>query len=457
VTAGAAAPEPGTGDSSAQRESQPVLSSQPVFSGAEDASLVNTGARTGSRRALQGLVVTSVVVGMWFLVFHVSPRPVWHHTFDLRVYRGAVRWWLDGRPLYDFLRPHTEKGFTYPPFAILILLPLVLGTETTATILLTAVSGGLVVLTTWWLVSPVAVRHGWPRWVAVGAAVPLVVALEPVRETLGWGQIDLVIAALVLADVVALRRGHPWAGVGIGLATAIKVTPGLFLVYLAVTRRWRAAAVAAGTFGVTVLVGFAVDPSVRYWTRVLWQTGRVGPPTDPNDQSLLGLLARLAAPSAPSHALWLAVVGLALVVGITRAAVLHRRGDDLAGVTVTGLTACLISPISWVHHLYWVVPAVVVLVDVAAGTPVAAGAARQRPRAARAAAAAAALVVVVAFAGSLIWFFPGAPAAPGTIAGENAYVLMVLALVLILPARVTVGCAPARTTAPPRPAGSYSR
>ena len=64
---------------------------------------------------------------------HQPPRrcaPVWHHTFDLRVYRGAVRWWLDGRPLYDFVRPHTEKGFTYPPFAVLVLLPLALGTET---------------------------------------------------------------------------------------------------------------------------------------------------------------------------------------------------------------------------------------------------------------------------------------------------------------------------------------
>jgi alpha-1,2-mannosyltransferase len=64
-----------------------------------------------------------------------------------------------------------------------------------------------VVLTTWWLVAPIAVGRGWPRWFAVAQAVPLVVAMEPVRETLGWGQIDLVIGALVLADAVALGRG----------------------------------------------------------------------------------------------------------------------------------------------------------------------------------------------------------------------------------------------------------
>jgi alpha-1,2-mannosyltransferase len=263
-----------------------------------------------------------------------------------------------------------------------------------------------------------------------------------------------VIAALVLADVIALRRGRPWAGVGIGLATATKVTPGLFLVYLAVTRRWRAAAVAVSTFGLTVLVGFAVDPSLRYWTETLWQTGRVGPPTDPNDQSLRGLLARLASPDAPSSALWLAAVALVLAVGITRAAALHRRGDDLAGATVTGLSACLVSPISWVHHLYWVVPAVVVLIDVAAGTPVSPGGSRRHPRADRAAAAVAALIVAVAFAGSLIWFFVRAPAGLGTIAGENAYVLLMFALVVLLPARDTAEWAAEPTT--PQPSRSRS-
>ena len=34
---------------------------------------------------------------------------------------------------------------------------------------------------------------------------------------------------------------------GVGIATAIKLTPAVFIGYLIVTRRWRAAAVAAGT------------------------------------------------------------------------------------------------------------------------------------------------------------------------------------------------------------------
>jgi alpha-1,2-mannosyltransferase len=402
----------------------------------------NTDPRRAALVGLQVLAVGVLAVAVWLYVDRLSPRTVWHHTFDLRVYRGAVQWWLDGRPLYEFVRPHTEKGFTYPPFAVLCLLPVALGTETTATVLLTAVSGLLVVLTTWWLVAPVAARRGLPRGWAVGLAVPLVVAMEPVRETLGWGQIDLVVAALVLTDVVALSRGRRWAGVGIGLATAIKLTPGLFVVYLAVTRRWRAAAVAAGTFLAATLLAGGIDPSasVQYWTNTQWQTGRVGPPADPNDQSLLGLLARVAAPRPPSTALWAALAGVVLVAGLWRSAWLQRRGDDLAGIVVTGLTACLISPISWVHHLYWVVPAVVVLLD--AGSR---------------AAVAAALLVWGALTASLIWFFAGRPAGLGTTLGENAYVLLMLALVAVLPARVRASPSGGRTTAPPRPGGSSPR
>ena len=77
----------------------------------------------------------------------------------------------------------------------------------------------------------VARRRRWPGGTAgragstIALAVPLVFAMEPVRETLGWGQVNLFLVALVLADVRALQRHRRWAGVGIGLATAIKADP----------------------------------------------------------------------------------------------------------------------------------------------------------------------------------------------------------------------------------------
>jgi len=412
-------------------------------------------ARTATRLAAVGAV--TVAVG-WYLSGPVVNSP-WHRFFDLRVYRGAVRWWLQGRPLYDFVLPHTSKGFTYPPFAVLVLLPSAVGSDTTAEALLTLASTALVVLTTWMLLSPVAARHGWPRWFAVALAVPLVIAMEPIRETLGWGQVGLILLALALADVAALRAERPWAGIGLGLAAAIKVTPGLFVVYLLLSGRRRAACVAAGTFLAASLLAFAFSPrdSVHFWTRALWETGRVGAADRTSDQSLMGLLARVADPSRPDRVAWALLAGAVAVLGLARAVAAARWGDELAGVTLTGLVSCLISPIAWTHHFFWVVPAVVVLVDVAAGTPVRAAPSWLHGHADRAAAVGAVLVAAV-FGSSLIWFFVGATAQGAgvlPVLGENAYLLVSVGLLVLLPIRDVR--APVRRPAPLRPAGSSPR
>jgi len=36
-------------------------------------------------------------------------------------------------------------------------------------------------------------------------------------------------------------------------------------------------------------------------------------------------------------------------------------GDELAGLTIAGLVGVLVSPVSWVHHIVWVFPAMVIL------------------------------------------------------------------------------------------------
>jgi alpha-1,2-mannosyltransferase len=384
-------------------------------------------ARTTARLAL----VAGWGVLVWFLVHHTVYLP-WHHFFDLGVYRGAVRSWLDGHPLYAYHRRHSHYGFTYPPFAALTMIPSVLVKAPAAEAIATTASVLVVGGTTWWLVAPVARRAGWTPWFAVGLALPLTFLMEPIRDTLGFGQVNLLLVGLVLADVLALQRGRRWAGVGIGLATAVKLTPGVFLLYLALTRRRRAAATAVGAFVAASLLALVVDPrtSVRFWTTTLWETHRVGRLDKTANQSILGVLARLALPKPPDRALWAVLAAAVLVFAMWRAVRARWRGDELAGVTLAGLAGCLVSPVSWTHHLYWVVPAAVVLVDVAVTR---AGRARIR-------AAAGAVVVVGVFCSSLIWYFARSHGnvhlggALGAVV-ENGYFLVLLALVAFLPVR----------------------
>lgn len=404
------------------------------------------------RTAVQLLGVGGLAVAAWVLAHHVPYEP-WHNLYDVRIYHGAVNWWHDGRPLYSYLWRDSPYGFTYPPFAALLMAPMTVLSLQTVKVLHVLACSLVVVAGTCWLVDPVAQRHGWPRWFACAAAVPVVFALEPVRETIGFGQVNLFLAALVLADVAALRRGRAWAGVGIGLAAAVKLTPGLFIVYLVLARRWQAASVAAGTFAGATLVAFAVDAptSWQFWTSTLWQTDRVGRPEHTSNQSLLGMLARLADPGEPGRALWALLAVTVLAVALWRAVEASRAGDELVGFTITGLAAVLVSPISWSHHLVWVVPALVVLVDVAAGAPrPGTSTSRWTARQRQAIAAGGAGAVLAAFLSSVIWFFErdqGEHHADGLVGllGESAYVIVLLALVFLLPARA-VSSSAARPT-----------
>lgn len=423
-------------------------------------------------------VVAALVVAVWLYLTRISPVSSWHAEFDLKVYRGAVLWWSHGHPLYSFHRNATPYGFTYPPFAALVMVPWSWFTESAAMFVNEVLSGLLVVAVTWWLVAPIARRRGWSRWFSVAAAVPLVYVMEPVRETLGYGQVNLILVALIAADIVALGRGRRWAGAGTGLATATKLTPGLFVLYLWVTGRRRPALVAVGTAAAATLLALAVAPrtSIQFWTSTLFDTNRVGKLYYASNQSLMGMLARQAEPGQPNKVLWAVLVLVVLVGGMWRARRAFRAGDELAGVTLTGLVTCLISPISWTHHLFWVVPAAVILLDVAGGAPLPPGAER-RQRRARGLAAAGAFVVIAVFVSSILWMATDIAGHGHRTGGlgfvmSNSYLIVMLALVAGLPARAlrgTVAGAPderlsdavapsaARTTAPPPPGGSSPR
>ena len=197
-----------------------------------------------------------------------------------------------------------------------------------------------------------------------GVATAFAFTLEPFRQTLSFGQINIYLGLLVLVDLLVLgRRGSKWTGVGIGLATAIKLTPGIFIIYLLVVGRWRAAITAIGTIVGVNLVSALIAPTEtwRYFTSLMFQTSRVGFLDTTTNQSINGLLARLDAPFAPARLPWLLLAGVVLVVGFWRARKAALGGDELAAVTLTGIVGVLVSPVSWVHHIVWLFPAMVIL------------------------------------------------------------------------------------------------
>ena len=277
-------------------------------------------------------------------------------VLDLKVYLAGGRAVLHGHDLYSPDVGVRQYGFTYPPFAALLfalpsLLPLGLAIVlmTLLSLAALAVSIGL---SDGDLMRRVA--HG-PSWATL-AVVAALIGCQPVRTTLWNGQIDLVLAALVMVDLIG-RRGATGEGVLVGIAAAIKLTPAIFIGYLLLRRRFRAAATAAAAFAVVTGASWLLLPhdSTTYWTRTLIHGTGLGDITRASNQSILGVAERLAG-ARVAEPLWAALILPVAVVGLGIAARISADGREAFALSVVGLTGCLISPVSWSHHWVWFVP-----------------------------------------------------------------------------------------------------
>jgi alpha-1,2-mannosyltransferase len=191
--------------------------------------------------------------------------------------------------------------------------------------------------------------------------------LEPVRETLGFGQVNLMLCALILYDVLELK--HSRRGIWIGLAAGIKLTPLVFLGLLVITRQWKALLYAAGSFAATVLVGFLVSPhsATEYWTSLVSDTTRIGGLAFSSNQSWNAFLIRLTGDLDGGGLVWLTLVGLTMLGGLWFSRLLWLRRDRLASVSICALVGLLCSPVSWSHHWVWALPLGVSLLRVVHG------------------------------------------------------------------------------------------
>jgi hypothetical protein len=314
---------------------------------------------------------------------------------DLTVYRYGGEAVLRGAHLYD-LRFPGALAFTYPPLSALSFTALTVPSPELLRPLLTGASLLLLPLMLGFALrlSPLDVSLGRDRAIRLALlASAVAVWLEPVWTTLRYGQLDLLIGALILYD---LSRPDPsrLKGAGIGLAVALKLTPAIFALYLLLSRRVRAATVCALVFLATVALGFVLIPgdSRAYWGGAFLDSGRVGRIENAANQSLRGAFARLAH-STDVQTVWLCAAAVIAVAGVTLAARAGRRGDDVQGASLCALTGLLVSPVSWSHHWVLAVPALMLL---------AIGAWHRRAPVVLGAAAAVAIVALV----HMIWWVP---------------------------------------------------
>jgi alpha-1,2-mannosyltransferase len=366
-------------------------------------------------------VIASVAAFSALLVDWLAVR---HGSVDVQVYHAAVNSWVRKGDLYGYRFPKRHLRFTYPPFAAVCMVPMLLFPISVVIRINQLVIAAAIFVSTRCVVVrlPMLARHG--TWFVTAVIVPVVCVLQPVRDTLTLGQVNITLVALVLVDLVLLERGSRFAGVGVGLATAVKLTPGLFIVFLFVAGLRRAAGTAVAAFGTATLFAAALAPgtSSTFWFSTLFDVGRVGSYDSATNQSLGGLLTRLTNSShLPGY--WLPIVVLISVWSMRTAAQLWRSGAHLPAFTVVGLAATLVSPISWVHHLWWVVPGLLILID----------AALRKGSTVLMMSAVTVAVLLASGLPDLTRAAAGHHLAVSAIIGENAYVVVSLGLLLLIP------------------------
>jgi alpha-1,2-mannosyltransferase len=290
------------------------------------------------------------------------------NDFEVYFYSGNRVLQTGESGVNELYAPRDGLPFTYPPFAALLFAALAAlgqglgGLVFTGTALLGA---GIVSA---WLARHYFRLGRWRdafldwRFRAVAlAGTAAILLLGPWRDTFDFGQINIILMGLILADFALHGKSRAgeirWpAGLLIGIAAGIKLTPLAFGLYFLVRRDFKALGwMAAGFFG-SIALAWALLPtaSVTFWTKILPDTGRIGGPAYVDNLSVKGLLLHLGLPdSGVTSILWL-VASLALAA--VAALVIKWAVDadeNFVAVSATAVLMLLVSPVSWSHHWVW--------------------------------------------------------------------------------------------------------
>ncbi|HEV7962087.1 MAG TPA: glycosyltransferase 87 family protein, partial [Actinoplanes sp.] len=169
----------------------------------------------GGRRTIRdfaiivaGFVIAAVVVGP--LALHWLTNQPDQRLVDLDVYRSGGQAVIHGVPVYGFMtQPPQLLPFTYPPFAVLLAVPLALISWTAAQWLWIALIFVAMTVAVRYAFAALLRRSG--RWapLLVGVLVAACTYPMPLRDQIRFGQVDIFLVAMCVADCAPGRTRWP--------------------------------------------------------------------------------------------------------------------------------------------------------------------------------------------------------------------------------------------------------
>jgi alpha-1,2-mannosyltransferase len=190
-----------------------------------------------------------------------------------------------------------------------------------------------------------------------------VIALEPVRSGVDYGQIEFILMVIVVADLLVIPPSY--RGVLIGLAAAVKLTPLVFVVLLIVSRDVKSVMRAGASFLAWTALSWLLWPGLSrlYWFHDVSHPARVGTIAYAGNQSWYAILHRPPFPAGGYASAWLLLSLVTLAAGVFIAWRCVNVNEKACAIVSIALAGLLVSPISWSHHWVWVllIPPMMVL------------------------------------------------------------------------------------------------
>lgn len=277
------------------------------------------------------------------------------YGLDLMVYRGGVLSWESGKDPYALSFTRMKLPFTYPPFALIALAPFGWTSFIPALWALWVVSLGATASGLLLVIRSTGVRLTASNCLLTAGAVCIsLLVVEPVRSDMDYGQIELILMALVVIDFLGVGRG--WRGILVGVVAAVKLTPLIFVITFLLMRDFKSAVRAIAAFTACTVATWIIFPSYsrKFWLTDVTQPGRTGSPTFAGNQCWYAVIYRMQFLGDAKEISWIALSLATLAVGAYIAWRCASDNRPAQALLATALTGLLISPISWTHHWVWV-------------------------------------------------------------------------------------------------------
>ncbi|HAT3894991.1 TPA: DUF2029 domain-containing protein, partial [Corynebacterium striatum] len=309
------------------------------------------------------LTLFGLIAGTVGMILHVRMTDF---PIDMVIYREGVKAYLEGRSMYSepMMAGDIALPFIYPPFGALAMVPLTAPdwiTHDMAGNIMNVLSDVLVLACLYFIFRALLKDRTWLLPV-VSLVWALTMAFEPIRLNNGFAQVNIVIMALVILDLVPRKRWLP-QGILIGLAAAIKITPLAMLLYFLLRKELKPILITIGTAAAATLAAAAVrwQAFVEFFTSKLLDMGSgadFGVATDYQSNSSLKAVVQRLFPSTESmeangtliNTIWLVLALAVVAVGSLLILALLKRNMLIDAQLVTALVMLLISPVSWSHH-----------------------------------------------------------------------------------------------------------